>query len=592
METLVANLGSAKRVTDKHGTWMVAPMTLIVPGVLEGSRGPLYYPPEEIARNFKAWHGYPLTRNHPEKAGKPVSAFDNGILDQVGLGVVRNPRIVGNKLTAEGWFHEGRTKAVDKAIWNALERGAQLELSTGLAVKDDVQNGECPTTKRRYIGIARNYKPDHVAVLTDGQRGACSIEDGCGVNNIFCPTGEGGGVDASCSPGEAQAKIDKTSSKIEKTKAVLAKFKAELKADKAKLKEVTKAAKAKLKADKAAAKKSAKVAPVKQLTDEEAAAIEKQHTGSIKLGGQKTSQPAPKAEPKKSSFWDELKVFFDHTYNVANADTPLYPAEEALDEVLADAMAFLESKLGRELTDDEIDQMVDTLLDNNEAIMNRDQAISYLTTNCACWKGKEALLGNATSFTDAEVVQLAQEHKTSVSVVNVLRSVGTTVGAPKTLTLNEMPAFIKEKMDAKPPVEKKKCAECEGKGEDCECPPEKGPAAPAAPTMNAWIQSAPPEARNGLNRLIQREKKERENIISKLTANVAAPAKAKLLESLSKLDTEALEAMLPVTTNKSRDNDPLANFFGAGGGDDNAYITNHEAEPEGVDYVGPWGGVS
>jgi hypothetical protein len=34
---------------------------------------------------------------------------------------------------------------------------------------------------RPYNFVARNYRPDHLAILPD-QRGACSIEDGCGLN--------------------------------------------------------------------------------------------------------------------------------------------------------------------------------------------------------------------------------------------------------------------------------------------------------------------------------------------------------------------------------------------------------------------------
>ena len=56
METVVANFsGKARRETWDGREYLVAPATLIVPGVLNGSQGPLFYPPDE--RNDRACNG-------------------------------------------------------------------------------------------------------------------------------------------------------------------------------------------------------------------------------------------------------------------------------------------------------------------------------------------------------------------------------------------------------------------------------------------------------------------------------------------------------------------------------------------------------
>ena len=53
-------------------------------------------------------------------------------------------------------------------------------MSTGLYVDRDETPGTCPKSGRPYDAVARNYRPDHLAILPD-QRGACSNEDGCGI---------------------------------------------------------------------------------------------------------------------------------------------------------------------------------------------------------------------------------------------------------------------------------------------------------------------------------------------------------------------------------------------------------------------------
>lgn len=240
-QQIVSNVaGRVKRVTWNGRRYIVAPLSLIVPGVLPGSRGPLYYPPEEVEKHHRIWDGVPITRNHPTDptTNAPISASEDGVLDRVGLGVVRNPSWHGGKARAEGWFDEELVKNRDAELHRRLDRGDVLELSTGLYTDNEDKPGVDPRTGRGYSGIARNYRADHLAVLTDAP-GACSIRDGCGVNNqrlsafdsslidvvnAFCPTGSGGGQDNSCSSkGEAAAKD--AASKLKEAKDAIAKAK-------------------------------------------------------------------------------------------------------------------------------------------------------------------------------------------------------------------------------------------------------------------------------------------------------------------------------------------------------------------------------
>lgn len=216
VETILANLSGGTVVPQRRElngrTYRVAPFVGIVPGVLEGSQGPLLYTNEETSRDPGAWNGMPVTADHPvDNDGQPCSGRSPEVLDRVGLGTVFGS-VFNGRLAGEVWLDEVEAPrklmrnhgAIGSQVWNDFLAGKPLEISTGLYTDNDPTPG---TYKgRSYTHVARNHRPDHLALLV-GKRGACSVPDGCGLNlneevaNAFCATGEGGGVDSSCSGG-------------------------------------------------------------------------------------------------------------------------------------------------------------------------------------------------------------------------------------------------------------------------------------------------------------------------------------------------------------------------------------------------------
>lgn len=240
METLVVNLSGRVRRDRLYGKdYLVAPLTLIVPGVLNGSKGPLLYPPEEVGKDPSIWNGVPIVVNHPSENGMAISARSPDVLNKQGIGFVFRSKM-GEALGAEGWFDVDSTARIAPKILTKLQNNESIELSTGLftdnflAPPDSIFNSK--TGKKSYKYIARNYRPDHLAILPD-QVGACSLKDGCGVlanqesegeimtenkqtlwqklgemlgitDNAFCPTGKGGGVDPTCGGGSGGSRGD------------------------------------------------------------------------------------------------------------------------------------------------------------------------------------------------------------------------------------------------------------------------------------------------------------------------------------------------------------------------------------------------
>jgi hypothetical protein len=193
---LVNNLtGRYRREFVAGREYIVAPATLLVPGVLNGSKGPLFYPHEECRQSAQSWDQIPLTLYHPSHpiTNQPLSALDDGVLARQGIGFVAKPR---HRQTtgAETWFDVQNLKLADRRfgtnVHQRLQAGQPLELSTGLYTDNIPAPPGSNWKGRPYEYIARNYRPDHVAVLPD-QVGACSLNDGCGVGVTANATGMG-----------------------------------------------------------------------------------------------------------------------------------------------------------------------------------------------------------------------------------------------------------------------------------------------------------------------------------------------------------------------------------------------------------------
>lgn len=183
MQLILLNLARPRfRKTTHNGEeYIVVPLRMIVPGVLPGSQGPLYYPPEEIAHNYQQWDGIPVTLYHPTTTnGQGLSAKAPGVLAKQGIGIIKNPRVDNKGLRAEAWLNVAKTKRLAPEILRNVYAGRPVEISTGLYTDNHRANNGANYRGRGYTHVARNYRADHLAILP-GQRGACSLDDGCGL---------------------------------------------------------------------------------------------------------------------------------------------------------------------------------------------------------------------------------------------------------------------------------------------------------------------------------------------------------------------------------------------------------------------------
>jgi hypothetical protein len=156
---------------------LVVPVVMAVEGVLNGSNGALFYPADELEKSVHLWNGRPVVVYHPDMY---ISSFAGNpqIFNKQKVGVLFNARFESKALKAEAWLDPERLKKVDKRVLEAVQNQKVLEVSTGLFTDNDDATGTF--NGKNYIAIARNYQPDHLAILPD-QKGACSIADGAGL---------------------------------------------------------------------------------------------------------------------------------------------------------------------------------------------------------------------------------------------------------------------------------------------------------------------------------------------------------------------------------------------------------------------------
>lgn len=172
----VNRVGAHRRATLNGRDYIVVPMTMIVSGVLRGSKGALFYPEKEVERTASDWNGMPILLGHPKGSGRTPD-----IINKYGVGTVFNAHFHQGRLRGEAWLDVLRLRTLAPESLSRVQAGGSLELSTGFFSGFDPTPGQF--NGRTYNASVVGIRPDHLAVFTGSEVGACSVRDGCGINN-------------------------------------------------------------------------------------------------------------------------------------------------------------------------------------------------------------------------------------------------------------------------------------------------------------------------------------------------------------------------------------------------------------------------
>jgi hypothetical protein len=157
---------------------LVVPVIMMVEGVHSGSHGPILHLASDLGRYPESWDGIPVTIGHPLVGGQYVSANSPAVLQDWAVGRIFNTQITESALKAEAWLDEATLERVSEATLQRITNGEVIEVSVGIFSDEEMTQGTW--NNERYTAIARNHRPNHLALLPD-EVGACSIADGCGI---------------------------------------------------------------------------------------------------------------------------------------------------------------------------------------------------------------------------------------------------------------------------------------------------------------------------------------------------------------------------------------------------------------------------
>lgn len=381
MEVILGNAvklaGPYRKETRDGVEYYVAPVTMIVPGVLNGNNGPLLYKGEDLGEDPDIWNGIPIVVNHPKINGKYRSARHPDVLEKFGIGTVYEARFLG-ALNAEAWFDPAKTRKKAPTIYDDLVNGRPIEVSTGLGARYTKSPGTFNNVD--YTHVVDRFRPDHLAVLTNAP-GACSVDDGCGVNpkpNAFRRV-----INALLG-----VLTNEPSDKIDPDKACKILHDGMVKGN--------------------------------DLTDQQrkmfAAACG--DTNNEEWDVYNRSWP----QEKRDKLPKEDFAGPDESFPIAtqqDLDAAIHAIGRAKDpEVVKAGIKRIAKRKGLKLPDTPTWNETPTIEVDNMA--TRAQNIEFLTVNCDCWKNKKAVLENAEAFTDADLEKLAANERNNKVIVNAL----------------------------------------------------------------------------------------------------------------------------------------------------------------------------
>lgn len=169
---------TAREETLNNTEYLVVPVILMVEGVHAGNRGPLLHTTEELGKIPESWNGMPVTIGHPMVEGSPVPANSPEIFQEWSVGIVFSAEMNGSKLKAEAWLEKDKLQTNNENLFDRINNGEIIEISVGVFSEEEDVSGTWHSED--YIAIARNFRPEHLAILPN-QTGACSNGDGCGI---------------------------------------------------------------------------------------------------------------------------------------------------------------------------------------------------------------------------------------------------------------------------------------------------------------------------------------------------------------------------------------------------------------------------
>jgi hypothetical protein len=180
-----ATTGQVKEITHGGRRYLVSPVVALREGILNN----VFVSASEFGKFASSWQGRPVPISHPRDEGGYTSANTPDIWATDVIGHLWNVEVNNGALKGEIWIDLDKAQAMGPkamAVVNKLRSNQPMEVSTGYFSEMDAAPGIFNGS--HYAAIARNIRPDHLALLPD-EVGACSWADGCGTPRVISACG-------------------------------------------------------------------------------------------------------------------------------------------------------------------------------------------------------------------------------------------------------------------------------------------------------------------------------------------------------------------------------------------------------------------
>lgn len=151
-----------------------------------GSEGPEFVPAVELAKAPAQWNNRPVVMNHPD--GGYSSAGDPMVMERLCFGWLFGSEYSDGRLRTLAYLDPERAKKVGPEAERVIERcraGEIVEISIGAFLSLEKRSGVAPNGAT-YEYIWHDVKSDHLAMLSEGSTGACSVDKhGCGAPRVM-----------------------------------------------------------------------------------------------------------------------------------------------------------------------------------------------------------------------------------------------------------------------------------------------------------------------------------------------------------------------------------------------------------------------
>jgi len=165
----------------------VVPVIAIMEGVVWPGNAPTpeFVPASVLEFAPAGWNGKPVMMGHPAVDGEHVSANSPEVHALSKIGTIFNTHMLGKKLRMEAWLDNERIATLGGDAVTTLAKVTSkevIEVSVGAFIK--LLNKTGAYNGKQFSGQWDEVVPDHLALLPEGEIGACSVAMGCGTPRV------------------------------------------------------------------------------------------------------------------------------------------------------------------------------------------------------------------------------------------------------------------------------------------------------------------------------------------------------------------------------------------------------------------------